>query len=174
MSPARSSFNIRPRHTMSRGSPLGWTQFQASYRFADSLRRLASGCSMISRRMKATSEALTSRPRYFSFISMSGTLAHTALERKWNLGSDQKLTIGKPADTALAHTRLPSLPHCGSMESSSALAAGSASYRHRPRRHQPIPKRTFGTNLTISLRKRLRAASGRHAFCSLFTVCYRI
>ncbi|MFQ5620168.1 MAG: hypothetical protein ACE5FR_14485 [Rhodospirillales bacterium] len=48
MSPARCRASIKPRQTMSRGTPLGWTQFQASHSFFERFRRLAVGCAAMS------------------------------------------------------------------------------------------------------------------------------
>ena len=48
---------------MSRSCPFGWTQPQRLHSAFDSARRLAPGCSSMSERMKATSCAVTARPR---------------------------------------------------------------------------------------------------------------
>jgi hypothetical protein len=48
----------------------------------DKARRLAPGCSAISRRMNPMSDAVTMRPRCLSCSSMPGTIADTNVERK--------------------------------------------------------------------------------------------
>ena len=51
ISPARSSINSRPRHTMSRSVPLLCRQSHASHSRVESLRRLSAGCSSIRARI---------------------------------------------------------------------------------------------------------------------------
>ena len=82
MWPARCNASINPRHTMSRGVPLGWTQFHASHSFFDNARRLAVGCAAIRSRMKTTSVSVIARPRYANRTSMTRTVTPTSLERK--------------------------------------------------------------------------------------------
>ena len=63
MWPARSRNSISLRHTMSGGSPLGWTQFHSSHNCAERRRRLDSGCAAMNWRIWVISSARISRPR---------------------------------------------------------------------------------------------------------------
>ena len=59
---ARSSSNIRPRHTISRSAPLACRQSQRSHSVCDSARRLCSGCSAINAWMNSMSRAVIPGP----------------------------------------------------------------------------------------------------------------
>src|SRR5213594_2718973 len=72
MRPARWSLSIKPRATMSRSAPLGWTHRQARQSSAESLCRLARGFLAIRSRIEARSASVTSRPRYFTFTTTAG------------------------------------------------------------------------------------------------------
>src|ERR1700680_4129053 len=64
ISPARCSMSNKPRQTISHKAPLACFHCHTSQSFSESLRRLAPGFSAINWRMKATSSAVTTRPRY--------------------------------------------------------------------------------------------------------------
>ena len=64
ISPARCSMSNKPRQTISRKAPLACFHCHTSQSFSESLRRLALGFSAINWRIKVTSSAVTTRPRY--------------------------------------------------------------------------------------------------------------
>src|SRR5476649_1478678 len=64
ISPARCNMSNKPRQTIARKAPLGCLHCQTSQSFSESLRRLALGFSAINWRIRVTSSAVTTRPRY--------------------------------------------------------------------------------------------------------------
>src|ERR1017187_5022127 len=62
--PARSSISNKPRQTIARDAPLACFHCQTSQSFSESLRRLALGFSAINWRIRLTSSAVSTRPRY--------------------------------------------------------------------------------------------------------------
>src|SRR5450432_593524 len=64
ISPARCNMSNKPRQTIARNAPLACLHCHTSQSFSESRRRLTPGFSAINWRIRATSSAVTTRPRY--------------------------------------------------------------------------------------------------------------